>query len=66
MFIGDLIWVTGESFPDYATSVNKNLHLNDGTCMYIQSFRFIGRIGTSFVIIALVLERVLLLANPAR
>ncbi|XP_067951199.1 uncharacterized protein [Watersipora subatra] len=66
MFFCDVIWVTGNYLPDYAVSVNKNLHFNDGICMYIQAFRFVGRIGTSLIIIALVLERVLMLAKPVR
>ena len=66
MFFCDVIWVTGNYLPDYAVSVNEDIQFNDAICMYIQSFRFIGRLGTSFIIIALVLERVLMLAKPAK
>lgn len=66
MMMADVSLVAANFLPEYIITLDTSLTMTDNTCRAIQSFIFIGRLGSSLILTLLTLERVLVNLMPGR
>lgn len=66
MMILDLLWVSGSYVLPLVAALSPDTLITDDTCRLPQAIEFIGKTGSSLVVLMLSIERVLTLAIPQR